>query len=94
LQSLGPAEFRDGAAPQIRTLQWTARTHQARGGSELRRLLYRAAQPARSYPRFGSCYKAKLDKGMPKTAARVALARKFARIAFSLINNQQSFRPA
>jgi hypothetical protein len=64
------------------------------GGSELRRLLYRAAQPARSYPRFGSCYKAKLDKGMPKTAARVALARKVARIAFSLINNQQSFRPA
>ena len=65
-----------------------------RGESELRRLLYCAAQPARSHSRFNHYYNAQLDKGMPKTAAKVALARKLARIAFSLINNQQSFRMA
>lgn len=65
-----------------------------RGESELRRLLYCAAQAARHHPRFDAYFNAQLDKGMPKTAAKVALARKLARIAFSLLENKQSFRTA
>jgi hypothetical protein len=33
-----------------------------------------------------------LDKGLSKIAARVALARKLARIAFTLMETQQPFR--
>jgi hypothetical protein len=33
-----------------------------------------------------------LDRGLSKIAARVALARKLARIAFTLMENQQPFR--
>lgn len=62
-----------------------------RGEPELRRLLYCAAQAARAHPRFDDYYSAQLDKGMPKTAAKVALARKLARIAYSLIEHKQSF---
>ena len=32
-----------------------------------------------------------IDKGLTKIAARVALARKLARIAFTLINRQETF---
>lgn len=62
-----------------------------RGEAELRRLLYCAAQPARTYPPFENYYQRQLDKGLPKIAAKVILARKLARIAFSLLNNQQMF---
>lgn len=62
-----------------------------RGESELRRLLYCAAKPARSLCRFETCYQRQLDKGLSKTAANVILGRKLARIAFSLIRNQQTF---
>ena len=64
-----------------------------RGEAELRRLLYCAANPARSHPRFDHFYHRQLDKGLPKTAANVILARKLARIAFALMRNQQSFNP-
>jgi len=63
-----------------------------RGESEIRRLLYCAAQPARSYHRFDIYYQQQLDKGLSKIAAKVALARKIARIAFALLSNQQSFK--
>ncbi|MEO0997641.1 MAG: transposase, partial [Pseudomonadota bacterium] len=63
-----------------------------RGDAELRRLLYCAAQPARSLPRFDAYYRAQLDKGLPKTAAKVILARKLARIAFALISKKQTFK--
>jgi transposase len=63
-----------------------------RGEAELRRLLYCATQAARSYYRFEQHYQKQLDKGLSKIAAKVALARKLARIAFTLINNQQSFK--
>lgn len=63
-----------------------------RGEAEIRRLLYCGAQPARSYHRFDRYYQQQLEKGMTKIAAKVALARKLARIAFSLIANQQSFK--
>lgn len=63
-----------------------------RGESEIRRLLYCAAQPARSEPRFDRYYQRQLDKGLSKTAAKVILARKIARIAFALMTKRQSFR--
>lgn len=62
-----------------------------KGESELRRLLYCAAKPARSHPRFEAFYQHSLGKGLSRTAANVSLARKLARIAFSLIRNQQNF---
>lgn len=62
------------------------------GEPEIRRLLWCAAQPARSYRPFERYHQQQLDKGMTKIAARVVLARKIARIAFSLLANQQTFR--
>jgi len=50
-----------------------------------------AARPARSLSRFETYYQQQLDKGLSKTAANVILARKLARIAFSLIRNRQTF---
>ena len=61
------------------------------GESEIRRLLFCAAQPARSYRRFDDYYQKQLDKGLSKIAAKVVLARKLARIAFTLLTNEQSF---
>ena len=62
-----------------------------RGESELRRLLYCAAAPSRSYLPFKQFHQRQLDKGMPKIAANVVLARKIARIAFALIRRQENF---
>jgi transposase len=62
-----------------------------RGEAELRRLLYCATHPARSHRRFEDYYQRLLAKGHCKIAARVALARKLARIAFTLMNRQQYF---
>lgn len=62
-----------------------------RGEPELRRLLYCAAQPARCHQRFEDYYQAQIDKGHPRIAAKVILARKLARIAFTLMTRQQSF---
>jgi len=63
-----------------------------RGESEIRRLLYCAAQPARCYRPFDIYHQLQLDKGLSKIAAKVALARKIARIAFALLSNQQTFK--
>jgi transposase len=63
-----------------------------RGESELRRLLYCAAQPARCYPPFETYLQRQLDKGLSKTAAKVILARKLARIAFALMRQQNMFQ--
>jgi transposase len=62
-----------------------------RGEPELRRLLYCGTQAACHHPRFAAYRQRQLDKGLSKIAARVALARKLARIAFTLMQNQQSF---
>jgi transposase len=62
-----------------------------RGEAEIRRLLYCATQPARSYAPFSRYYDKQIDKGLPKIAAKVILARKLARIAFSLMQNQTLF---
>ena len=62
------------------------------GEAQIRRLLYCAAQPARCYQLFDDYYQRQLEKGLSKTAAKVILARKLARIAFSLLANQTSFK--
>ena len=62
-----------------------------RGDAEIRRLLYCATQPASCYPPFKAYYQKQINKGLPKIAAKVILARKLARIAFSLMHNQQQF---
>jgi len=62
-----------------------------RGEPELRRLLFCASHPARHYHRFAQYYQRQLDKGLCKIAARVALSRKLARIAFTLMRNEETF---
>ncbi len=62
-----------------------------RGEAELRRLLYCATQPASGYPPFKAYYQRQIDKGLPKIAAKVILARKLARIAFALMHHQSLF---
>jgi transposase len=62
-----------------------------RGEPELRRLLFCASHPARHYYRFAEYYQKQLDKGLCIIAARVILARKLARIAFTLMRNQENF---
>jgi len=61
------------------------------GEPELRRLLFCASHPARHYPRFAEYYQKQLDKGLSRIAARVILARKLARIAFTLMRNGETF---
>jgi transposase len=61
------------------------------GESEIRRLLFCASQGARSYRLFDDYYQKQLEKGLSKIAAKVVLARKLARIAFTLLTNEQSF---
>lgn len=61
------------------------------GEPELRRLLYCASKGAQTHPRFAAYHQRMLDQGLPKIAARVALARKLARIAFALISRQEYF---
>ena len=63
-----------------------------RGEAEIRRLLYCATQGARSYQPFDHFYQKQLDKGHPKIGAKCSLARKLARIAFTLMTNQQPFK--
>lgn len=62
-----------------------------RGEAEIRRLLYCATQAASSYPPFRAYYLKQIDKGLSKIAAKVILARKLARIAFALMQNQTQF---
>ena len=62
------------------------------GEAEIRRLLYCAAQAARSYQPFDDYLQLQLAKGLSKIAAKMILARKLARIAFTLLTEQQSFK--
>ncbi|HEX6997254.1 MAG TPA: IS110 family transposase, partial [Gammaproteobacteria bacterium] len=58
------------------------------------RLLFCATQGACRHAPFAAYLQRQLDKGLSKTAARVVLGRKLARIAFALITQQQSFNPS
>lgn len=62
------------------------------GEPELRRLLYCAARPARSYAPFDQYRQRQLHKGLSKTAANMILGRKLARIAFSLLTRKETFK--
>ena len=63
-----------------------------RGEAEIRRLLFCATQGARSYQTFDDYYLKQLDKERSKIGAKCSLARKLARIAFTLMTKQQSFK--
>lgn len=62
------------------------------GDPEPRRLLWCAGQAACNYPPFAEYRDRQLAKGLSKTAAKVILARKLARIAFALLRDQATFR--
>lgn len=61
------------------------------GEPELRRLLYCASGPARVHRRFADYFQRLVDKGLSRTAARVALSRKLARVAFALMSREECF---
>lgn len=64
-----------------------------RGPAELRRLLFNAAMSAAKTRTWKPYYLRERAKGLPSTAALVALARRLLRVAFALFKNQQSFNP-
>lgn len=65
-----------------------------RGPSELRRLLYNAAMAAIKTPIWRPYYERYRARGLPTTAALMILARKIARVAWSLHRHQTDFDPA
>ena len=64
-----------------------------RGEPELRRLLYNAAMSFARDPRYRALYDRLVAKGRSSTAAHVILARKLARVAFSLLRQGEWFDP-
>lgn len=64
-----------------------------RGPAELRRLLFTAALSACKTKLWLPFYQRYLDRGLPTTAALVILARKLARIAFSMVRYGTEFNP-
>jgi transposase len=66
-----------------------------RGDSTLRWLLYVAAQATlrTKDPYFRAFYERKCQEGLPRTAAICVLARKLAKIAWSLSQSGETYRP-
>jgi len=64
-----------------------------RGPAELRRLLFTAAMAASKTQLWRPFYQRYRDRGLPTTAALVILARKLARIAFSIVKSATAFDP-
>lgn len=64
-----------------------------RGPAELRRLLYAGAMSAAQTATWRPVYEHYLARGWPKTAVLVIIARKIARIAFSIIRHDTEFDP-
>jgi transposase len=64
-----------------------------RGPAELRRLLYVAAMSASKTKLWRPFYERYRARGLSSTATLVILARKLARIAFSIVKNGTVFRP-
>ncbi len=64
-----------------------------KGDPELRRLLYTAAMAARKTPAWKELYETYLTQGLKPVQALVKLARKLARIAFALMQNQTTYQP-
>jgi transposase len=65
-----------------------------KGDPEVRRLAYNAAMAACRSPKWKPFYEAYLARGLSKTQALVALARKLCRVAFALMKNQCEYQPA
>ena len=65
-----------------------------RGNPELRRLLFNAAMSASRTGSWKHVYAHERSKGLPSTAALVALARKLVRVAYSLFKTGACFNPA
>lgn len=63
------------------------------GDATLRTMLYMAAVSACKVPAWRALYEACRQKGLPSTAAHVIVARKLARIAFSLFKSGQRYDP-
>lgn len=64
-----------------------------RGDPEVRRLLHNAAMAARRSPVWAARYQALRQRGLKTTEALVILARKLARVAFSLMKHQTTYQP-
>ena len=64
-----------------------------KGPPELRRLLYMAAMTARRSPTWAGFYQRYLDPGLSRIQALVALSRKLARVAYTLLKNETEYQP-
>ncbi|MEZ2744699.1 IS110 family transposase [Halopseudomonas bauzanensis] len=64
-----------------------------KGDPELRRLLYNAAMAARKTAAWKGLYDTYVSQGLKPIQALVKLARKLARIAFALMQNQAIYQP-
>lgn len=63
-----------------------------KGPSELRRLLYCAAVAGRKHEPFALYHQRQIEKGLPKIAANCILARKIARVAFTLMSRHENYK--
>jgi transposase len=84
-----------GYDPRVRDSgQWRGRRFLSkRGPAELRRLLFTAAMSACKTRLWQPFYQRYRARGLSTTAALVVLARKLARIAFSIVRHNVDFRP-
>jgi transposase len=84
-----------GYDPRVRDSgQWRGRRFLSkRGPAELRRLLFTAAMSASRTQLWQPFYQRYRVRGLSTTAALVVLARKLARIAFSIVRHNVDFRP-
>lgn len=64
-----------------------------KGNSEIRRLLHNAAMAASRSKTWAPVYQRYLARGLKRTQALVALARKLARVAFALMRNGTTYQP-
>ena len=65
------------------------------GDAYARKLLFTAAMAAARYdPQWRKLYEHELAKGLPTTAAYVAIGRRILRVAFSVFKNQAAYDPA
>ena len=84
-----------GYDPRVRDSgQWRGRRFLSkRGPAELRRLLFTAAMSACKTKLWQPFYQRYRARGLSTTAALVILARKLARVAFSIVKHNLDFRP-
>jgi len=64
-----------------------------KGDPELRRLLFLAAMQAKRQPAWASYYQRFIKRGLAPIQALNVLARKLARVAFSLMQNRTDYVP-